>query len=66
MNNHMPFGGNDFVLGGDFRQILPVVRRGTHTDIIESCTKSSPLGHLFTHLSLTENMRSSDENLHNT
>ena len=66
MNNHMPFGGKVFVIGGDFRQTLPVVRRGTHTDIIESCIKSSPLWHLFTHLSLTENVRSNGKNLHNT
>nr|GEZ91652.1 hypothetical protein [Tanacetum cinerariifolium] len=25
----LPFGGKIFVLGGDFRQVLPVIRRGT-------------------------------------
>ncbi|GJV52660.1 uncharacterized protein Tco_1448401 [Tanacetum coccineum] len=31
----LPFGGKIFVLGGDFRQGLPVVRRGTRAQIVD-------------------------------
>ena len=33
---HTPFGGKVVVLGGDLRQILPVVEGGTKEDIISS------------------------------
>ena len=36
-----PFGGKIFILGGDFRQILPVVIRGGRTQIVDACIKSS-------------------------
>jgi hypothetical protein len=32
--NDMPFGGKVLVLGGDFRQILPVVPRGCEADVV--------------------------------
>jgi ATP-dependent DNA helicase PIF1 len=32
-----PFGGIIFVMGGDFRQILPVVIRGTRGHIVNAC-----------------------------
>ena len=35
------FGGKVFLFGGDFRQVLPVIKRGTPISIIESCLKSS-------------------------
>ena len=31
-----PFGGKTIILGGDFRQILPVVQSGTKTDILNA------------------------------
>ncbi|XP_074099261.1 uncharacterized protein LOC141527592 [Cotesia typhae] len=34
MNNSKPFGGKIFVLGGDFRQLLPIREGGTRTEII--------------------------------
>ncbi|CAF2148066.1 unnamed protein product, partial [Rotaria magnacalcarata] len=37
----MPFGGNVVVLGGDFRQVLPVVRKGSRCAIIASTIKKS-------------------------
>ena len=37
-----PFGGKTVVLGGDFRQILPVIAKGRREQIVEaSITKSS-------------------------
>nr|XP_012567255.2 ATP-dependent DNA helicase RRM3-like isoform X1 [Cicer arietinum]XP_027186627.1 ATP-dependent DNA helicase RRM3-like isoform X1 [Cicer arietinum]XP_027186628.1 ATP-dependent DNA helicase RRM3-like isoform X1 [Cicer arietinum]XP_027186629.1 ATP-dependent DNA helicase RRM3-like isoform X1 [Cicer arietinum] len=38
-----PFGGITTVLGGDFRQILPVVRKGDRHDMIQACIKNSYL-----------------------
>ena len=38
-----PFGGKIFILGRDFRQILPVVIRGGRTQIVDACIKSSDL-----------------------
>ncbi len=65
MANEKPFGGKVFVVGGDFRQTLPVVARGTRTDIVESCIKSSRLWNHFTQLTLTTNMRSEGQDDHN-
>uniref|UniRef100_A0A8R1ICM2 ATP-dependent DNA helicase n=2 Tax=Caenorhabditis japonica TaxID=281687 RepID=A0A8R1ICM2_CAEJA len=51
------FGGKRIVLGGDFRQILPVIRRGTKTDLINNCIKNSYLWNQFQKFSLLDNMR---------
>jgi len=58
MKSEIPFGGKIIVVGGDFRQTLPVVPHGNRTDIIETCVKSSSLWKLFKILSLKINMRS--------
>ena len=39
----LPFGGIPTVLGGDFLQTLPVVKRGKRSDIVHACILSSPL-----------------------
>ncbi|XP_022849873.1 uncharacterized protein LOC111371960 [Olea europaea var. sylvestris] len=52
-----PFGGKIVVLGGDFRQVLPVVQRGTKDDVIGVSLVNSYLWPLFTKLRLSENMR---------
>ena len=36
MNSEMPFGGKVMVLGGDFRQILPIVPNGSRQEIINA------------------------------
>ena len=41
--NALLFGGKVFVLGGDFRQVLPVVPRGSRAAIIDQCLKRSKL-----------------------
>jgi PIF1-like helicase len=58
MQTQMPFGGKMIVIGGDFRQKLPVVPRRKPTDVIEACLISSPLWNLFAQLSIISNMRS--------
>ena len=45
------------VLGGDFRQILPVIPTGTKEDIINATINNSYLWPHFKILKLTENMR---------
>ncbi|CAL9026296.1 unnamed protein product, partial [Prunus brigantina] len=35
-NQNAPFGGKPFLLGGDFRQILPVIPGGTREEIIDA------------------------------
>ncbi|CAJ2637132.1 unnamed protein product [Trifolium pratense] len=55
--NTKPFGGMTVVLGGDFRQILPVVRKGNRQDIISSTVNSSDLWSYCRVLRLTKNMR---------
>ena len=35
-NFENPFGGKVVVLGGDFRQILPVVKKGRREDVVQS------------------------------
>ncbi|KAI5438473.1 hypothetical protein KIW84_024274 [Lathyrus oleraceus] len=52
------FGGNVLIMGGDFRQVLPVVRKGTRSKMISACIVQS---HLWDHtkiLRLCQNMRS--------
>ena len=55
--NNVPFGGKVVLLGGDFRQVLPVVRRGRPAEIIESCIKSSQLWGQVQQHHLIHNMR---------
>ena len=52
-----PFGGKIFLWGGDFRQVLPVVRHGRPSDIVENCIKSSKLWPCVSQYQLTTNMR---------
>ena len=56
----VPFGGKVFLLGGDFRQVLPVVPRQPRTVIIENCLKRSPLWPSFRVFKLTKNLRAND------
>jgi ATP-dependent DNA helicase PIF1 len=52
-----PFGGKVVVLGGDFRQILPVIPKGTRHEIVKATINSSPLWSQCQILTLTTNMR---------
>ena len=51
------FGGKTFLLGGDFRQCLPVIPRRTMAQCAGACLKSSPLWQHFKQFHLTKNMR---------
>uniref|UniRef100_UPI00358E1C01 uncharacterized protein n=1 Tax=Myxine glutinosa TaxID=7769 RepID=UPI00358E1C01 len=42
-SNNIPFGGKVLLLGGDFRQVLPVVPRAAPAAIIATCIKRSKL-----------------------
>nr|GEY82872.1 hypothetical protein [Tanacetum cinerariifolium] len=53
----LPFGGKIMVLGGDFRQVLLVVKRGTRAQIVDSNLKMSPLWAGIIKMRLTINMR---------
>ena len=55
--NDSLFGGVLVLLAGDFRQILPVVKRGTPADELSACLKASYLWRHVQHMSLNTNMR---------
>ncbi|XP_024963558.1 uncharacterized protein LOC112503792 [Cynara cardunculus var. scolymus] len=52
-----PFGGKIMVLGGNFRQVLPVVRHGTRAQIVDSSLRMSPLWATIKKIRLMLNMR---------
>ncbi|XP_015057654.1 uncharacterized protein LOC107003921 [Solanum pennellii] len=52
-----PFGGLTIVCGGDFRQILPVIPKGTGADIVDASLNNSHLWPYFSIYELKENMR---------
>ncbi|PNY14174.1 ATP-dependent DNA helicase PIF1 [Trifolium pratense] len=56
-SSKLPFGGKTIVLGGDFRQILPVVPKGGRADVVHATINSSPLWNRCSVLKLTQNMR---------
>ncbi|XP_058775057.1 uncharacterized protein LOC131649304 [Vicia villosa] len=56
-NSKDVFGGKVVVFGGDFRQILPVVPRGSRSDIVHSAINASYIWRSVQVLTLTQNMR---------
>ena len=42
-NSSLPFGGKRFIFAGDFRQILPVIRRGSPAQVLAATVKYSYL-----------------------
>ena len=53
----LPFGGKVIVFGGDFRQILPIIRHSTRAQLVSACINRSPLWHHVRVMKLTINMR---------
>ncbi|KAG5517186.1 hypothetical protein RHGRI_037823 [Rhododendron griersonianum] len=56
-DNPKPFGGITVVLGGDFRQILPVVPKGVREEIVNASLRRSDLWDDICVLTLNLNMR---------
>jgi hypothetical protein len=56
-SQNKPFGGMTVVLGGDFRQTLPVVPKGRREQIVNASIKRSYLWNHFEIFKLTRNMR---------
>ena len=62
LDTEQPFGGLPVVLGGDFRQILPVVPRGSQAQVEDASLKrSSAIWPRVTVMKLTDNMRVKDD-----
>ncbi|XP_071718510.1 uncharacterized protein [Rutidosis leptorrhynchoides] len=57
LENDTPFGGKSFKLGGDFKQTLPVKKKGSKSDILAACITTSYLWRDFKVFVLTQNMR---------
>ncbi|XP_057719705.1 uncharacterized protein LOC130934133 [Arachis stenosperma] len=53
----LPFGEKIMVLGGDFRQVLPVIPKASRVEIVMASINSSILWKHFEVLTLTKNMR---------
>ncbi|XP_058752650.1 uncharacterized protein LOC131625837 [Vicia villosa] len=56
-NSKDVFGGKVVVFGGDFRQIFPVVPRGSRSDIVHAAINASYIWRDVQVLTLTQNMR---------
>ncbi|AQK61565.1 hypothetical protein ZEAMMB73_Zm00001d012842 [Zea mays] len=57
----LPFVGKTVVFGGDFRQVLPVVRKGSRAQIVAASLRSSYLWESMCHLKLVQNMRAQSD-----
>lgn len=53
----MPYGGKTILLAGDFRQVLPVVKKGSRPQAVNAAINRSPVWPHFHCFKLTENMR---------
>jgi ATP-dependent DNA helicase PIF1 len=56
-NKNIPFGGKVVIFGRDFRQILPVIPKGTRPGVVHSTINSSVLWNFCEVLTLSKNMR---------
>ncbi len=56
-----PFGNKPVVMGGDRRQILPVVRYGSKQDVLKTCVNFSPLWKNVKIFQLTEAQRDKED-----
>ncbi|PWZ13684.1 ATP-dependent DNA helicase PIF1 [Zea mays] len=57
----LPFGGKTIAFGGDFRQVLPVVRKGSRAQVVASSLRMSYLWESMSHLKLVTNMRAKND-----
>ncbi|XP_054274451.1 uncharacterized protein LOC128994153 [Macrosteles quadrilineatus] len=56
-NRNLPFGGKTMILGGDFRQCLPVQPRANRSELIDLSVKRCSIWKFFKLFSLHQNMR---------
>ncbi|XP_073152119.1 uncharacterized protein [Henckelia pumila] len=61
MDNQLPFGGKTIIVGGDFRQVLPVVKRESMRDQIAASISRSSFWNSVKILHLQQNMRSAQD-----
>ncbi|XP_073153788.1 uncharacterized protein [Henckelia pumila] len=61
MKNVLPFGGKTMVFGGNFRQVLPVVKRGSIREQVASSISRSTFWNCVNIIRLQQNMRSSTD-----
>lgn len=61
--NQTPFAGKTIILGGDFRQILPVQDKATDAQLMDLSIKRSTLWKYFRHHKLTQNMRTDSDQM---
>ncbi|XP_068340932.1 uncharacterized protein [Pyrus communis] len=54
----LPFGGKIMIFGGDFRQVLPVIRKGTKSELIQASVVKASFWSQVKILKLKQNMRS--------
>ena len=64
-DNINPFGGITVVLGGDFRQVLPVIPKGVREQIVAASLRRSVLWHDIHVLTLDVNMRLNNTDVEN-
>ncbi|XP_066310860.1 uncharacterized protein [Miscanthus floridulus] len=57
----LPFGGKTVVFGGDFRHVLPVVRRWSRAQVVGASLRMSYLWDSMRHLKLVRNMRAKSD-----
>lgn len=57
MGNDVPFSGKVIILGGDFRQVLPVAPHSSRAATVQNSIKFSPLWSFFKIFKLKKNMR---------
>jgi hypothetical protein len=58
---NLPFGEKSVVFGGDFRQVLPVVGRGSRAQIVGASLRMSYLWNSMRHLKPVRNMRAKSD-----
>ncbi|XP_075483707.1 uncharacterized protein LOC142523863 [Primulina tabacum] len=61
MENQIAFGGKTMVFSGDFRQVLPVVKRGSKTEQIAASISRSTFWNCVKIIHLQQNMRSTQD-----
>ncbi|XP_024630351.1 ATP-dependent DNA helicase PIF1-like [Medicago truncatula] len=58
MGSNAPFGGEVVIMGGDFRQVLPVITKANKSQMMNACIVRSNLWAITKVLHLRQNMRS--------